>query len=49
MNSVSEIYTFTDPSVHFSLPRIERGDDAPKGVINFDADGTIIISPINVQ
>ena len=48
MNS-SEFYALTDPSVHFSLPRIERGDDAPKGVINFDAEGTIIISPTNVQ
>ena len=49
MSSVLEFYALNDTCVHFSLPRIERGDDTPKGVINYDAEGTIIISPINVQ
>lgn len=38
-----------DPTTGKMEYRIERGDAAPKGMINFDSKSTINISPINFQ
>ncbi|KAJ7215297.1 hypothetical protein O6H91_Y472600 [Diphasiastrum complanatum] len=38
-----------DPSTARMDYRIQRGDPSPKGIIIFDADSTITMSPLNIQ